>query len=426
MKKIIVPILLASFLAAGFSLAAENGLKVNFMERFRFEGWDNTVNLDGNAADTTGYTRQRTSLTLTWIASPDIELLLKLTNESRFYLAPKYRGFEWRELVFDNLYFKWKNVAKLPLTLTLGRQNIIFGEGFLFMDGNPLTGSRTIYFNAMRGDYRINPHHTLTLLYCYMPTTDNLLPVIKESDWPNDPLVEQPETGYALYYTGEMKRVKTEAYLIRKERDEKGFLPASGIDTVGGRLTIPLSGKWSLTSEGAFQFGTYGDFDRAAFGGYFHLDFKPVQKILLLKTLTLGGIYLSGDDPATPDMEGWDPLFSRWPKWSESYIYTMIRENGVAYWCNFNSLYLSMLLDLGGNIGLNLTYHHLGAEELKGGVFPGGTGKTRGDLFMSKLDFRINAHTSGHLLWEHFSPGNFYLAGADSYNWLRFELLFSF
>ena len=36
--------------------------------------------------------------------------------------------------------------------------------------------------------------------------------------------------------------------------------------------------------------------------------------------------------------ENWDPLFSRWPKWSELYIYTQFRETGVAYWTNTGHL----------------------------------------------------------------------------------------
>ncbi len=37
---------------------------------------------------------------------------------------------------------------------------------------------------------------------------------------------------------------------------------------------------------------------------------------------------MSGDDPSTDDNEGWDPLFSRWPKWSELYIYSLATEGG--------------------------------------------------------------------------------------------------
>ncbi len=38
----------------------------------------------------------------------------------------------------------------MPLTATVGRQDIIEGVGWLVMDGTPLDGSRTVYFDAAR------------------------------------------------------------------------------------------------------------------------------------------------------------------------------------------------------------------------------------------------------------------------------------
>ncbi|MCP4148727.1 MAG: hypothetical protein GY757_13350 [bacterium] len=144
-----------------------------------------------------------------------------------------------------------------------------------------------------------------------------------------------------------------------------------------------------------------------------------------LKTLTLGGIYLAGDDPTTDKMEGWDPLFSRWPKWSESYIYTLVRENGVAYWSNFSSVYVSLAMELSQRTNLKLTCHSMGAPEYGVGAFPGGEGKTRGTLIIGRMDYKINKYFTGHLVWEHFKPGNFYFEGASNSNWIRFEIMFA-
>lgn len=138
-----------------------------------------------------------------------------------------------------------------------------------------------------------------------------------------------------------------------------------------------------------------------------------------------GVVYLSGDDPTTAKYEGWDPMFGRWPQWSESYIYTLVRENGVAWWSNLISLYLSAQIPTSQNSNLTLTYHRLMAQEKPAyGSFPGGTGRTRGDLLMAKYRFKIDGHFDGHVLWEHFEPGNFYFDGAESYNWLRMEFAF--
>lgn len=398
--------------------------KVSFIERFRFVGWDNAINLSDEGSEAFAFTRHRTSLMGQWFPTKNLEFAAKLTNEFRVYLSPKSRDFEINEIIFDQLYVKWQNVGKLPLTLTLGRQNIMLGEGFLVMDGHPLDGSRSIYFNATRLDYRLSANHRLTAFFTYQPETDDILPVIHSQD---TPLIEQPEKGIGLYYTGTFNKTVLEAYFIRKDVDETAALPtASGIDTLGTRVGLPLGAALSLTAEGAYQFGSWGDFDRSALGGYFHLDYKTGEKVPLLRTLTVGGIYLSGDDPSTDKMEGWDALFSRWPKWSESYIYTLIRENSVAYWSNFNSIYLSLLMDFTERMNLTLTWHRMGAGETGAAGFPGGTGKTRGDLVIAKLDFKINRYFTGHFLWEYFNPGNFYFDRASSSNWLRFELMYKF
>jgi len=415
--------------ASGF-LSGENSnskLKFSFSERFRFVGWENAINLNDESSDEFSFTRHRTSLGAVWTPGTNLELGIKLTNEFRYYLNPKHRNFNMHEIVFDQLYVKWKNVGNSPLTLTLGRQNIILGEGFVVLEGHPLDGSRTIYFNAIRADYQFSKQHKLTTFFSYQPTTDDILPVINDRD---QGLIDKPTYGFGMYYTGKLNRTGLEAYYIYKKEDSD-FHPTldANISTIGARVNQPLMSQLSLTAEFAYQFGTYEDDDMAAYGGYFHLDYLFKKSVPLLKKLTLGGILLSGDNANTDKYEGWDPVFSRWPKWSESYIYTLIRENGVAYWSNLNSVYLSLLMDLTKGVDLNLTYHRLGANResgLLGSAFISTDGKSRGDLIIGKMNIRINKYTTAHFIWEHFKPGDYYVEGADSCNWLRFEVMFKF
>lgn len=145
----------------------------------------------------------------------------------------------------------------------------------------------------------------------------------------------------------------------------------------------------------------------------------------IAKTVSLGGFYLSGDDPATDKVEGWDPLWSRWPKWSESYIYTLIIENGgkVAYWSNISSLNAAVKVSLSEKVNFKAYYYHLLALENNLSSFCDGSGKTRGDLLTLRVDYKIDKNWSGHFLWEKFTPGNFYPDIADGYNFFRFELM---
>jgi hypothetical protein len=399
-------------------------LKLIFVERFRFEAWDNAVSLDDTAGDGVAYTRNRTTLGLNWRAAKNLEILGKVTNEFRVFLAPKDRAFNWHELFFDNLYIKWTIPGRLPFTITAGRQDINLGEGFVIADGTPGDGSRSYYFNALRVDADIHKNHKLTFFLHTQETTDRYLPVINGRA---QALTEQPERALALYYTGSFGKTKLDAYAIRKTTDETKLWPVAGrTDTFGARAQVPIIRPLLLMAEGAFQTGTYGSAGRSAFGGIAHLDCTPEWKVPYIKTLTLGGIYLSGDDPATAGMEGWDPIFSRWPKWSESYIYTLTRESRPSYWSNLTSLYGSMALDFGGRTDGLLTLQRMGAVHAQPGVFPGGSGLGRGTLLKGRLNYKISKFLTGRVIWEHFIPGSFYFPGAASYNWLQFEMIFRY
>jgi hypothetical protein len=182
----------------------------------------------------------------------------------------------------------------------------------------------------------------------------------------------------------------------------------------------------SLTAEAAFQTGKHGDAGRSAYGAMVHFDYDLAGALPLLKSAVVGGILLSGDDPATAKMEGWDPIFSRWPKWSESYIYTFTRESRSSYWSNLSALYATLAFDFGSRSDGHVMVMPMGAGEVQPGVFPGGSGRSRGTLVRGRLNYRISKFLSGRFVWEHFTPGSFYLPGASSYDWLQFEMIFRY
>jgi hypothetical protein len=399
-------------------------LKLIFVERFRFETWDNAVNLDDAAADGFAYTRNRTTLGLSWQAAKNVEILGKVTNEFRVYLAPKDRAFNGHELFFDNLYVKWTIRGHMPFTVTAGRQDLNFGEGFVIADGTPGDGSRSYYFNALRVDAGLAKGHTLTAFAHATKATDRFLPVIHELP---QALAEQPEKALALYYAGTFGKTKLDAYAVRKTTDATEAWPVAGrTDTFGTRLVAPLAKPLLVTVEGAVQAGTYGEAGRSAYGAIAHLDYDLKGTLPLFKTAVVGGILLSGDRPETAGMEGWEPIFSRWPKWNESYIYTLTRESRPSYWSNLTSLYASLALDLGARSDGLLMVQNLGAYRVQPGEFPGGAGRERGLMLKGRLNYKINRFLSGRVIWEHLTPGSFYFEGASSYNWIQFEMIFRY
>jgi len=397
-------------------MAKSPDFAIGMDHRARFVAWDNTIDLNADQADPFTFTRHRTRLSLRWNPSKRWEIFTRLTNEFRIYMKPEDQDFTIHELVFDNLYIRWKSAFGINSTLTVGRQDIMLGEGFVVMDGHPMDGSRTIYFNAARWDIQILKNRSLSLFYTYQPVTDDQLPIINDQ---NQPLIEQPEEAIGVYCQGKQGKTAFDWYVIRKLIKATNDLPvASSVNTAGARFDASITNHLFATMEGAFQFGTFGDFKRSAFGGQGHLDYQIRGT---LKTVTLGTIYLSGDDPDSERMEAWDPVFSRWPKWSDSYIYTLIPETGgkVAFWSNLTSLYGSIRIGVMKPLDLLLTLHRLGAPQSN----YGGSGNVRGNLIILKALFRLNKNLNGHILWERFCPGSYYPAEADDYNWFRTELM---
>jgi len=399
-------------------------LKLIFVERFRFEAWDNAVSLDETAGDANAYTRNRTTLGLSWKAARNVEILGKVTNEFRVYLAPKDRAFTWHELFVDNLNVKWTLPGRRPLTVTAGRQDMTLGEGFVVADGTPGDGSRSYYFNALRLDAELSEGQRLTVFGHATKATDRYLPVVHPKP---QALAEQPERTLALYYEGTFGRTRIDAYAIRKSTEAAGDWPvAERIDTFGARAMAGLAKPLTLTAEAAIQAGKHGEAGRSAFGAIAHLDGDLAGTLPLLKSATVGGILLSGDDPTTARMEGWDPIFSRWPKWSESYIYTFTGESRPSYWSNLAAFYAQLAFDFGPRSDGHIMVMPMGAGQTQPGVFPGGAGRDRGTLYRARLNYKIGASTTGRVVWEHLDPGSFYLPGASSYNWLQFELIFRY
>ncbi len=392
--------------------------KLGFSERFRLVTWDNAITLDDDAQGSYTFTRHRTSIMAQWYPCDQFETAVKLTNEFRYYFSPEDKEFDWNEIFIDQLYFKWKDPFNIKGSITLGRQNLILGEGFVVMDGGPLVGSRSIYFNAARFDWRIKKDKELTLFYLYQPKIDEFLPIINDQ---NAPLIEQPENGFGLYFKTIREDLDFDVYYIRKNIKRTAVNTSkSERNTIGLRFD---DDKWENTPinfklEGAYQFGKSDDNDISAAGGYLVFSYKANwEQEFLPKNISTGIVYLG---------EGWDPLFSRWPKWSESYIYTQIKENRVAYWSNLFAFTSGINFTPSSNTKLSIDYLHMMAIRTHDFREPliTGNSSTRGNLLIGKLDFKINKNLTGHLLWESFIPGNFYCSCADNYNWARFELMY--
>ena len=406
---------------------AKPTLTLTFTQRIRIETSDNVTWLAADSLAGSSCVRNRTSLLSIWKPAAKFEFALKLTNELRYHFVPEKKKTEFDQLFVDQLYARIDSVGHRPLNVVVGRQNIDFGEGFVVMDGGPLDGSRSAYFNALRLDWTMRPAQTLTAIAAYLPRWDGLLPVLHEHNR-YKAMVEQSELAFMLHFSRPLATGTMQAYYLRKQATAYKTAPRIDLNCLGSRVKIPVISKLTATAEAAIQFGRRAGQDQLAFGSYAYTEYATGLKRLLPKSITLGGLFLSGDRFTTDKYEGWDPMWGRWPKWSESYVYALIKERTVAYWSNLASLFVRTAVEISPMFDLGLDFHHLTAPRYSNPslAFPGGTGRTRGNLVILKLTYKADKNLTGHVLYENFDPGDFYTPTASPYGWLRMEVMLKF
>lgn len=397
--------------------------------RLRWEYLDNAFTLDRHTPNNEwNFQRVRPRLWSTVAPVPEVEFNVRLTWEDRHWCAPHPQE-EWdnKNALFDIFNLKLK-VPDLPVTTTIGRQEIILGDGWLVLEGTPLDGSRTIFFDAWRTTIDLKPvQSTLDLIYVYQfSKADQWLPVFCND---GDRLIEQDERAAIVYLTNKsIPKTQIDGYVIYK-RDER-VLPngdQGDIYTVGSRVARELTKHVTARSEGAYQFGRRNGADLSAFGANNRLSylFKDPWK----NQLKLNYEFLSGDDPDNERNTAFDPLWGRWPQWSEMYIYTWATETRVSEATNLHRFGPGWQIEPTEKLTILADYMLLWADENTYAGRPGfsESERFRGQLITAIAKYRFNRFWSGHLMGEYFVPGNYYAVPRDdSAFYLRAEMVFTF
>jgi hypothetical protein len=413
--------------------------------------------------------------------TPGFDFNVRMTIESRYWTetsfsAPNHKGWDWNEIVFDHFNVKIKPSKSTPLTFTVGRQDLSFGDNWLIFEGTPLDGSRTINFDAARMNFEIKKWKTTfdAIFIDQWARNDHWLPPIRVSgdtlngaDLPiKKPQVEQNERGLVLYMTDKAKPTRQlDAYFIYRaarkepirvlnkaaadavknplyeivtdadEADDPSVLANYGrgdnsdLYTAGARLAGDL-GKGSITKslkyrvEAAFQTGSRNGRDQRGFAVNSALTFAPKTK--MGHQFRMAYEYISGDDVNTTDRdEGFDILWGRWPRFSELYIYTYAVETRISQLGNLHRVGPGWTFKpfAKGELVTDLNWLYADKQHAAAGFFSG-SGKKRGTLLTSKLLMKFTPHLSGHLWFERFWPGSYYAANRqDPATFIRPEVV---
>ncbi|MCZ2073709.1 MAG: alginate export family protein [Bryobacteraceae bacterium] len=405
-------------------------LEYGFEQRVRTENWNNILDYDDGRADERRQIRYRSKL---WMKSPvtsDIDVFVALNQETNQILVPDVPQ-RFDEVMVENAYVDFRKLFARRLSLRVGRQNLKRGEGFLLLDGSPGDGSRSTYFNAAVLGYSWGKSK-LEAMAIHNPSNDRYLPRVHAST--TRKLADRNEQALALYYTNDqVSNTSIDAYyfLKRETRDcraatQHQYQADRHIHTAGGRLARRMQRGWSAASEFAAQWGREEPEKRiAAWGGYgyFRKAFaRPGDPYVLT-----GYWGMSGDDPVTSTRyEGWDPLFARWPKWSDLYIYSYIREQGVGYWTNTWLWQIEAGYSPWKRMKTSFTCYDMNAfHPFNADPMSYSDGKHRGRQYQARGELNVNDHWRGHILYERHLPGSFH-AGHSSGWFFRMEVIYSF
>jgi len=443
--------------------------------RFRVEAGQNwqTLNDDEKADHDWLYQRYRTRWWTKWVLGEDITFNTRLVWEFRTWEDPEaktqftnalghenpgVRDFNPDEALFDWFNVNIRNIGGAPLTATIGRQDMIFGVGWLVLDGSPLDGSRTIgMFDAARFTYDWKDASTkVDLVYANnSPESDRWLKPINDQD---RGLSEDKEEAGILYVTNtSFKPVQLEGFFIYKQDEPLDHVLTNfpyiwsedgEVYTFGAAISGTSGDHWKYRAEGAIQTGRKaGDHPRGG-SPFVVSDLGPARDVQALGTLDtleyqfkdphdnathVTYEYASGDDPDTGKDERFDLLWGRWPRWSELLIYTYANETRAADTTNLHRLNIGHRLSLTKKWTLTGDYHALWADQNSGAMIPSkihlsNSEKFRGHLLTSWLRYKFSDQFYGHFLVEYFINGDeYYEAPSNDDAWFfRFNLEYIF
>jgi len=406
--------------------------KWGFDFRFRHEYHDNAYTLSETKPNHEySYQRYRARLGMSFIASEDLSLNTRLAWEGREYFKPDSKsGMDWDEGIFDNFNLTVGDEKNRPLTLVLGRQDIAFGNHWLIFDATTTDGSRTEFFDAARLIWNVpNIKTKFNFVYFNMASdSERWLPPINNR---NKPLTEQDEQGAFLYLENKsLKSAQIDGYFIYKH-DHKVLQNGNFGERFvwGSRQVWKLSKHWEAQSEFALQSGTKNGNNMFAYGLNSKIEY--LFRDSLENKLRLGYEYLSGDDPDTKKVEGWDPLWGRRAIWSELLVFTFSAENNgrSGEWSNLQRLDTGWSFSPVKNTEFSVDYMPIFANEnsYKNKSGYSDSGKFRGHFLSAVFKFKLSKNIDGHLWSEFFFPGDYYSSDRrDMATFFRTQLIYKF
>jgi hypothetical protein len=433
----------------------EMGADVRFREHYgwNWTGLDSSAQYDGKFNNAFHFERYRSRWWTKSKLDENTTFNTRLTWEFRTWDEPESRAqsTDFDEIIIDNLNLSMKNFLDLPVTATIGRQDLFLGQGWLVADGTPLDGSRTFYYDAARFTFDLGEKTKLDAIYIRnMPNSDWWLKPINDRD---KYVTQEEEQGAILYLTDKSTPTQLEAYFMYKNNNPvdpiagkaftytpaavRAFSKKAEIYTFGGAVSGAINDNWGYRVEGAVQTGTSASPSTLvtandhtqpllAFGQKSTLEYSFKDDIDNKLHVTYE--YLSGDDPDTKRVTSFNPLWGQWPQWSELYQpYVTSMEDGLV--SNLHRLDFGHKFKPNKQWEILTDWNLLWADEntYNGNARFTGDGNFRGHLLTCWAKYNFTKQLKGNLVGEYMVPGNYYSnANNDDALYFHFTVEYTF
>jgi len=412
------------------SEALEWAKKVSLGGEVTFRGyniqnvWDFNDNSDGDNFD---LFRVKGSLWADFKATDDVTVHLKATNQnwgegvtydqSLPNAQDSAMDNSSNKLFLDNAYINVKNLLGLPVEGTFGRQNLIYGSGFVILDGQSQFSSSSIYFDGVKLSWQALENVTLDAFY--LKDQENNMDNSVNSHAGDD------ITLSGFYLTNKkcaITGMQQELYALNRHDEAIG----KDIWMYGARLSDKLANGIDYSAEGAIQTGdATKTLDQDAYGIKLDAGYT-FKNVAMTPRLYAGYAFMSGDGNANDgDNEQWDVFYGGWPQWgdllawkylnlrtannlSSAYNPTGVNSGyddysnviGEAVFSNLQITTIGASANLTEKLSANLSYSDLSFDETAAGI-----DDDFGDMYQATLKYQYNKYLSFSLYGALLDPG---------------------
>lgn len=313
MKKFLFILLVLLMAAPAYCLQAPD-LEVGGQVRLRgynFQNfWDFNSKTDG---DNWSVFRLKSDIHVKADLGDNITGFIQFTNQ-QYGSGVADAGENVSDNVFaENAYIDIKKFFDLPVSLRLGRQNLMYGTGFVLFDGQSQYASTSIYFDGVKLTWDITDKTKLDLIY------------VKDQEGNRGNADNDDITLSGAYLTGHCPVIGGQQELYVLNRADQGFVSAAGgtgknIWMYGLRLSDKFDAGLDYSAEFAYQNGYYdkaNNIHQEAAAYKLEAGYALPVSDTFKPRVFIGYAYLSGDEANSTDNEAWDVFYGGWPQFGD-------------------------------------------------------------------------------------------------------------